>query len=123
MYSIKMKVLSRNIFQEKTQPTCYNSITCYNGYNKNIRRQSMEKYRRKITKIGNSYGVTFPKELLKEAKISYGDNVSVELKDGKIVLQREEEIKLPDGVDSEFMETLTDVIKEHETAFKGLVDR
>ncbi|HLR71790.1 MAG TPA: AbrB/MazE/SpoVT family DNA-binding domain-containing protein [Pseudogracilibacillus sp.] len=83
----------------------------------------MEKYRRKVTKIGNSYGVTFPKELLKEAKISYGDNVSVELKDGKIVLQREEEIKLPDGVDSEFMETLTDVIKEHETAFKGLVDR
>jgi len=81
------------------------------------------KYQRKVTKIGNSYGVTFPKELLKEAKIAYGDNVSVELKDGKIVLERIEEIKLPDGVDSEFMEVLSDVIKEHETAFKGLVDK
>lgn len=83
----------------------------------------MTKYERKITKIGNSYGITLPKELLKEANISYGDNVTVELKNGKILVQREEEIKLPDGVDNEFMELLTDVIKEHETAFKGLVER
>ena len=61
--------------------------------------------------------------MLKEANISYGDNVTVEVKDGKIFVQREEEIKLPDGVDNEFMELLTDVIKEHETAFKGLVER
>ena len=78
----------------------------------------MTKYERKITKIGNSYGITLPKTLLKEANISYGDNVTVEVKDGKILVQREEEIKLPDGVDNEFMELLTDVIKEHETAFK-----
>ncbi len=83
----------------------------------------MTKYERKITKIGNSYGITLPKRLLKEANISYGDNVTVEVKDGKIMLQRVEEIKLPDGVDNEFMELLTDVIKEHETAFKGLVER
>lgn len=83
----------------------------------------MTKYERKITKIGNSYGITLPKTLLKEANISYGDNVTVEVKDGKILVQREEEIKLPDGVDNEFMELLTDVIKEHETAFKGLVER
>lgn len=83
----------------------------------------MTKYERKITKIGNSYGITLPKTLLKEANISYGDNVTVEVRDGKILVQREEEIKLPDGVDNEFMELLTDVIKEHETAFKGLVER
>ena len=83
----------------------------------------MTKYERKLTKIGNSYGITLPKTLLKEANISYGDNVTVEVKDGKILVQREEEIKLPDGVDNEFMELLTDVIKEHETAFKGLVER
>lgn len=83
----------------------------------------MTKYERKITKIGNSYGITLPKTLLKEANMSYGDNVTVEVKDGKIMLQRVEEIKLPDGVDNEFMELLTDVIKEHETAFKGLVER
>lgn len=83
----------------------------------------MTKYERKITKIGNSYGITLPKTLLKEANILYGDNVTVEVKEGKIMLQRVEEIKLPDGVDNEFMELLTDVIKEHETAFKGLVER
>ncbi|KQU27188.1 hypothetical protein CN689_06080 [Peribacillus butanolivorans] len=31
-------------------------------------------------------------------------------------------MKLPKGVDAEFMEMLSDVIKEHDEAFKGLVD-
>jgi len=83
----------------------------------------LTKYQRKITKIGNSYGVTFPKEILQEAKMAYGDHVSIELKNGKIVLQREEEIKLPKGIDNDFLELLSDVIKEHDTAFKGLVDK
>lgn len=83
----------------------------------------MTKHERKITKIGNSYGITLPKEILKEANMAYGDTISVEIKNGKIMLQRKEEIKLPDGLENDFMELLTDVIKEHETAFKGLVDR
>lgn len=81
------------------------------------------KHERKITKIGNSYGVTLPKELLKEAGISYGENVQLELKEGKIVLGKKEDVKLPGGVDSTFMDVLNDVIKEHDEAFKGLVDK
>lgn len=83
----------------------------------------MSTYERKITKIGNSYGVTFPKELLKEAKISYGDHVSVELTDGQITMKKKEDITLPKGVDKDFMKLLSDVIEEHDTAFKGLVDK
>jgi len=78
---------------------------------------------RKVTKIGNSYGITFPKELLKEAGISYGDNVQLKLEQGNIVLQKKERVNLPDGVDGEFLDVLNDVIKEHDAAFKGLVDK
>lgn len=46
----------------------------------------MSNYERKLTKVGNSYGITFPKEILKEAGITYGDTVKMELKDGKITL-------------------------------------
>ncbi|ASN06777.1 AbrB/MazE/SpoVT family DNA-binding domain-containing protein [Virgibacillus necropolis] len=83
----------------------------------------MDNLERKVTKIGNSYGITFPLELLKEAGISYGDNVRLELKDGKIVLYKKEEVRLPEGVDNDFMDVLNDVIKEHDVAFKGLVDK
>lgn len=46
-----------------------------------------------------------------------------EVIDGKIVIRKKEHIKLPEGVDAEFMDVLNDVIKEHNEAFKGLVDR
>jgi antitoxin MazE len=83
----------------------------------------MNDYERKLTKIGNSYGITFPKEILKEAGITYGDTVQMELKEGKITLHKKEEITLPEGVDHDFMSILTDVIREHDVAFKGLVDK
>lgn len=80
-------------------------------------------YERKVTKIGNSFGITLPSELLKQVGLTQGDDVQVEVKDGKIVLRKKEQIALPDGVDADFMEILNDVIKEHDQAFKGLVDR
>lgn len=83
----------------------------------------MELYERKVTKIGNSYGITIPTELLKQVGLAQGDDVQVEVKEGRIVLRKKEHITLPDGVDAEFMDILNDVIKEHDKAFKGLVDR
>ena len=83
----------------------------------------LEQIERKVTKIGNSIGITLPPELLKQVGIAQGDDVQIEVKDGKIILRKKEQLQLPDGVDAEFMEILNDVIKEHDKAFKGLVDR
>ncbi len=83
----------------------------------------MSKIERKVTKIGNSYGITVPVDMLKEAGLSYGDNVQLESKNGQIVMRKKKEIELPKGVDNDFMDVLNDVIKEHEVAFKGLVDK
>lgn len=62
-------------------------------------------------------------ELLKQVGLFQGDDVQVEVKDGKIVLRKKEQISLPEGVDAEFMDILNDIIKEHDKAFKGLVNR
>ncbi|UFT98518.1 AbrB/MazE/SpoVT family DNA-binding domain-containing protein [Radiobacillus kanasensis] len=83
----------------------------------------MGQFERKITKVGNSFGITLPTELLNQVGLAHGDDVHVEVKDGKILLRKKEQIKLPDGVDAEFMDILNDVIREHDKAFKGLVDR
>ena len=83
----------------------------------------LEHFERKVTKIGNSFGITLPNELLRLVGLEQGDDVHVEVNDGKIVLRKKEHIKLPEGVDAEFMDTLNEVIREHDKAFKGLVDR
>ncbi|MDM5215091.1 AbrB/MazE/SpoVT family DNA-binding domain-containing protein [Peribacillus sp. NJ4] len=78
---------------------------------------------RKLTKVGNSLGITFPMEMLKTANLAFGDELEVEFKGEEIILRKNKNVKLPKGVDAEFMEMLSDVIKEHDEAFKGLVDR
>ncbi|WP_138418905.1 AbrB/MazE/SpoVT family DNA-binding domain-containing protein [Aquibacillus sediminis] len=83
----------------------------------------MEQFERKITKVRNSFGITLPNELLKQVGLTHGDDVQVEVKDGKIVLRKKEQMTLPEGVDAEFMDILNDVINEHDKAFRGLVNR
>ncbi|GAA0468531.1 AbrB/MazE/SpoVT family DNA-binding domain-containing protein [Alkalibacillus silvisoli] len=83
----------------------------------------MEQFERKVTKVGNSFGITLPTELLKKVGLTQGDDVQVEVKNGKIVLRKKEPVTLPEGVDAEFMDILNDVIIEHDKAFKGLVNR
>ncbi|MEN2768901.1 AbrB/MazE/SpoVT family DNA-binding domain-containing protein [Ornithinibacillus xuwenensis] len=78
---------------------------------------------RKITKIGNSYGITIPKEMLKEAGISYGDNIQIEQKNGEIILRKKEEIKLPNGISTDFFEVLERNTNKHEETIRELVDR
>jgi antitoxin MazE len=83
----------------------------------------LEQYERRVTKIGNSFGITLPTDLLKQVGLAQGDDVQVEVVEGKIVLRKKEQLTLPEGVDAEFLDILNDVIKEHDQAFKGLVDK
>jgi len=58
----------------------------------------MAKFERKITKTGNSYGITLPKEILKEAGINYGDRVEIEEENGKISFEEKQDAKLSVGL-------------------------
>ncbi|WP_164667868.1 AbrB/MazE/SpoVT family DNA-binding domain-containing protein [Virgibacillus doumboii] len=75
---------------------------------------------RKIIKVGNNYGITFPKELLERAGISYGDSVGIEIKDDRIVLYKKE---LPDDISDDFYEVLERNITKHEETIQELMDR
>ncbi|HYE50792.1 MAG TPA: AbrB/MazE/SpoVT family DNA-binding domain-containing protein [Azospirillaceae bacterium] len=41
-------------------------------------------YKTKLLRIGNSTGVTLPRDILSAAKLDRGDAVTVEVKDGRI---------------------------------------
>lgn len=83
----------------------------------------MSNIERKVTKIGNSYGITIPATFLKEAGLSYGDNVHLESKDGEIVLRKKEEVKLPEGMSADFFKVLERNTNKHEETIQDLVDR
>jgi antitoxin MazE len=82
-----------------------------------------EQVERKVTKIGNSLGVTFPKEVLEHLKVIQGDEVRFDLANGHVTIKKKEELKLPKGIDTEFLEHMKDMIDEYDKTFRGLVDR
>jgi antitoxin MazE len=41
----------------------------------------------KIQKWGNSQGVRFPKDVLRKAHVSIGDDVTIDIQDGEIVVK------------------------------------
>ena len=47
----------------------------------------------KIQKWGNSQGLRFPKAVLEDAQIKVGDEVSVSVRDGKIIVETPEDYR------------------------------
>jgi len=47
----------------------------------------------KVQKWGNSQGLRFPKEILKKAHVSIGDEVDVSVKHGKIMIESAAQIR------------------------------
>ncbi|WP_240377279.1 AbrB/MazE/SpoVT family DNA-binding domain-containing protein [Bacillus piscicola] len=78
---------------------------------------------RKVTKIGRSYGITIPLDMLKEHGIKPGDTVSVTGKDGEISFKKSRKVDLPDGISSDFFEVLERNTQKHDETLKGLIDR
>ena len=48
------------------------------------------KFQRKVVKIGGSYRITIPLEIVRAVKIKNGDNMSIWLDNGQIVLGKPE---------------------------------
>jgi antitoxin MazE len=80
-------------------------------------------YELRVIKIGNCLGITLPTDLLKQVGLAQGDDMQIEVVEGDIVLRKKEQLTLPEGFDAEFTDILNDVMKEHDQAFKGLVDK
>ncbi|MFC6333271.1 AbrB family transcriptional regulator [Paenibacillus septentrionalis] len=79
---------------------------------------------RKVTKFGNSLGITMT-DALKQIGLDQGDLVSIDVNPttGEIIIKKSTKVSLPEGVSTDFMDTLTDVIEEYDQTLKGLKDR
>ncbi|HET7627878.1 MAG TPA: AbrB/MazE/SpoVT family DNA-binding domain-containing protein [Bacillales bacterium] len=83
----------------------------------------MTRLERKVTKIGRSYGVTIPIEMLREHGIEPGDYVNVKSVDGMISISKSRKVDLPEGISPDFFEVLERNTKKHHETFHGLKDR
>lgn len=83
----------------------------------------MNTIERKITKIGNSYGVTIPVDLMEKAGIEHGDDVQLEYENGEIKITKSKKVSLPEGISEDFFATVQETLEEYDSTLKGLVDR
>ncbi|MEO2210623.1 AbrB family transcriptional regulator [Paenibacillus sp. FSL H8-0317] len=79
---------------------------------------------RKVTKFGNSLGLTMT-DAFKQVGLEQGDMVQIEVNqsNGEIIIKKSAKVNLPNGISSDFMDTLADVMGEYDQTLKGLKDR
>lgn len=82
---------------------------------------AVKEVERKITKIGNSVGVTIPQEVLNHLKVKQGDDVKFILeKDGSVSIKKPVNM---DFLDQEFLEGLEDLFENYDDTLRNLSDR
>lgn len=84
---------------------------------------AVSKTERKVTKIGNSLGITFPNEMLKRLNVSQGDEVIIEQADDEIIIRKNVKISLPKGISKDFFDVFNETLAEYDETIKGLRDR
>ncbi|MFC5700730.1 AbrB family transcriptional regulator [Cohnella faecalis] len=79
---------------------------------------------RKVTKFGNSLGITMT-EALKKIGLELGDTVIVDVRDdnSEIIIKKANKVTLPAGIGTDFMDTLSQVMEQYDETIKGLKDR
>lgn len=79
---------------------------------------------RKISAIGNSYGVSIPKEILKKLHLKAGAHVEVNIdeNEGKIIIEPVSPTKYK-AIDVEFVSQVNDFIKQYRPALKALAEK
>jgi antitoxin MazE len=79
---------------------------------------------RKVTKFGNSLGITMT-DALKQIGLELGDTVQIDVKqkDGEIIIKKAIKVTLPDGISADFIETVSQAMNEYDETLKGLKDR
>lgn len=82
------------------------------------------RYSRKIGRMGNSLGVSIPKNLAEKLNVVQGDQVEfIETDRGEVVFKKVNQLKLPDHVRIEVLEAFYDIFEEDEGILKDLRDR
>ncbi|HEY0826989.1 MAG TPA: AbrB family transcriptional regulator [Bacilli bacterium] len=84
----------------------------------------MKEIERKVTKFGNSLGITMT-DALKQIGLDLGDSVQVDIRENssEIVIRKLNKVSLPAGLSPDFLATLSSVMNKYDETLKGLKDR
>jgi antitoxin MazE len=95
-----------------------------NGVVKVTNNPNVTRYFRKIGRMGNSLGVSLPKNLAAKLNISQGDEIEFIVNElGEVVLKKARQSHLPDNVRPEVLEAFFDVFEEDKRILEDLRDR
>lgn len=80
---------------------------------------------RKICHIGNSYGVSIPKEILEKLHLTAGAQVDIKVdeKANKIIIKPAVQESLSSEIDKEFASQVQDFIEHYKPALKALAEK
>jgi antitoxin MazE len=82
------------------------------------------RYSRKIGRMGNSLGVSLPKNLADKMNLSQGDEIEfIETGEGEVLLRKIRHVELPENVRTEVLEAFYDIFEEDREIFEDLRDR
>lgn len=82
------------------------------------------RYSRKVGRMGNSLGVSLPKELAKKLNVAQGDVIEfIENDREEILIKKVPQYNLPDHVRPEVLEAFYDVFEEDKGILDDLRDR
>jgi putative addiction module antidote len=83
---------------------------------------SVKELERKVSKIGNSLGITMT-ESLKALNINLGDSVRINVREDEIIIKKIPYVTLPEGISSDFLDVLQNAMDKYDDTLKGLKDR
>lgn len=83
----------------------------------------MERTYRKVSKFGNSLGVTLTKDALTKLNLTLGDDVEIVVNEEAHELVLRKASRIPSKLDPRFFETLEANVTQYRRTIEGLVDR
>ncbi len=83
----------------------------------------VERVYRKVTKIGNSLGVTFTKAALKKVNLDLGDDVEIIVNEQTHEIVLRKAAAVPQGLDPNFFEVLQANVNQYHQTIEGLKER
>ncbi|WP_028777744.1 AbrB/MazE/SpoVT family DNA-binding domain-containing protein [Shimazuella kribbensis] len=86
---------------------------------------AVKEVERKVTKIGNSLGVTLPAEILKHLHVKQGDEVIFYLEEGKVSFKKRPAVNIEgfEDIDQEFLEGMKKLFDNYDDTLRNLVKR
>ncbi|MBE1556715.1 AbrB/MazE/SpoVT family DNA-binding domain-containing protein [Sporosarcina limicola] len=81
---------------------------------------------RKITKVGNSLGVTLPAEVLSHIQANQGDDIKFHLEEnGTVSFKKTTNLNLDglEGIDQDFIDGVKELFENYDTTLRNLADR